>query len=123
MPKYKVKSPLSHDNKDYAIGATVEMTEEQAQPLLGHTLARPGEELTEKQVSQGVSAVETEAARLAELREELVGWKGELDAAYQQLQADAQKLTQDQAELAAGREQLAADRADFEKTAKAAAKK
>lgn len=115
MPKYKVKSALSHDGKEYKIGSQVEMTEEQAEALLGHTLARLGEELTEKQVAQGASAVEAAAAELTEQREQLIAWEAELKAA-------AEKLAQDQADLAAGREQLAADRAEFEKTAKAAKK-
>ena len=34
MPKYTVKDSLNHDQKDYAIGKTVEITEEQARVLL-----------------------------------------------------------------------------------------
>jgi hypothetical protein len=34
MPKYTVKDSLNHDQKDYAIGKTVEMTEEAAEALL-----------------------------------------------------------------------------------------
>lgn len=116
MPKYKVKSPLSHDGKDHKIGASVEMTEEQAKPLLGHTLALPGEDLTEKQVVQGAIALEGEAFRLAEVREQLT-------AEQLALQSDQEQLALGQAELETGRQQLAADRADFDKAAKAAAKK
>lgn len=38
MPKYTVKSPLDHDGKRYAIGQAVELTEEEAESLLGHTV-------------------------------------------------------------------------------------
>ncbi|MGE0671965.1 MAG: hypothetical protein AB7O64_02810 [Methylibium sp.] len=41
MPKYTVKSPLDHDGKRYAIGKSVELTEEEAEPLLGHTVELP----------------------------------------------------------------------------------
>ncbi|MFZ4857911.1 MAG: hypothetical protein ACOYL3_16095 [Desulfuromonadaceae bacterium] len=34
MPKYLVKEPLNHDQKEYAPGATVEMSAEQADALL-----------------------------------------------------------------------------------------
>lgn len=34
MPKYQVLEPLTHDQKDYAPGSTVEMTEEQASMLM-----------------------------------------------------------------------------------------
>ena len=144
MPKYKVKSPLSHDGKDYKIGDTVEMTAEQADPLLGHSLARPGEELTEKQVAQGVSALEGEAARLVELREQLTAERLELRNAQEQLASDRdsleaerdqlsseqqalqkaqEQLAADQGELEAGRKQLADDRAELDKAIKAASKK
>lgn len=93
MPKYKVKSPLSHDGKDHKIGATVEMTEEQAQPLLGHTLALPGEDLTEKQVAQGVLAVQSAAIELAEAREQLAAEQLELRQAQEQLATDRAELT------------------------------
>lgn len=116
MPKYTVKSALQHDGKDYKIGSSIEMTEEQAAPLLGHTLARPGEDLTQKQVAQGVTAVEAAAAELEQRRDELVAWQAELKEAEE-------KLTQGLAELDAGRQQLAADRAEFEKSTKAAGKK
>lgn len=129
MPKYTVKSPLNHDNKDYAIGDKVEMSEKQAEPLFGHTLARPGESLTEKQVAQGVSAVEAEATRLVEQREQLVDWEQKLTAAQEkltrdqaELEAGRQQLAADQAALETDRQQLAADRADFEKAAKAGKK-
>ena len=35
MPKYTVKSPLSHDGKDYPIGSLVEMDEKVAAQLVG----------------------------------------------------------------------------------------
>lgn len=98
MPKYKVKSPLNHDQKDYKIGSAIELTDEQAAPLLGHTLALPGEELTEKQLAQGAAAVQDAAAELAEGRADLAA--GEL--ALKQAQ-----------------EAFAAERAEFEKSAKA----
>lgn len=34
MPRYPVKEPLNHDQKDYAPGSTVEMTEELATALI-----------------------------------------------------------------------------------------
>lgn len=116
MPKYKVKSPLQHDGKDYKIGSQIDMAEEEAEPLLGHTLARPGEELTDKQVAQGATAVEAEAARLVELREQLAGHERELQAGFDE-------LAKGREELEAGRAQLAADRAEFEKSTKGAGKK
>jgi len=35
---YDVISPLSYDHDDYAVGDQVELTDEQAAPLLGHTV-------------------------------------------------------------------------------------
>lgn len=35
---YRVVSPLDHDQQPYAIGAELELTEVQAEPLLGHTV-------------------------------------------------------------------------------------
>lgn len=35
---YEVISPLNHDQADYAIGETVELTEAEAESLLGHTV-------------------------------------------------------------------------------------
>lgn len=116
MPKYKVKSPLNHDNQDYKIGETIELTEKQAEPLLGHTLALPGEELTAKQVEQGVAAVENAARDLAEMREQLETEKAELRQAQDLFVRDVEKLNAD-------REQLATDRAELDKAIKAAAKK
>lgn len=95
MPKYKVKSALQHDSKDYAVGSQIELTEEQAAPLLGHTLARPGEELTEKQVAQGATAIEAAAAELTKQREELVAWQADL-------KAREDKLANERAETAKG---------------------
>ena len=37
---YRVFSPLNHNNVEYGIGAEVEMTAAQAEPLLGHTVLR-----------------------------------------------------------------------------------
>lgn len=102
MPKYKVKSPLSHDGEDFKIGATVEMSEKQAQPLLGHTLMLPGEELTEKQIGQAVLTIESEAHRLAEERSQ---------------------LAEEQTALSQERAAFAAQKAAFEAGAKTAAKK
>lgn len=34
MPKYTVKSPLRHDQKDYAVGATAELDEQTGQALV-----------------------------------------------------------------------------------------
>lgn len=36
--KFEVLSPLQHDKVDYAIGETVELTEEQALALVPHTV-------------------------------------------------------------------------------------
>lgn len=46
MPKYKVLEPLNHNQKDCAVGSTVEMTEEQATVL--QPLGIIGEEIKEK---------------------------------------------------------------------------
>lgn len=35
---YRVISPLDHDQERYAIGDDVELTEDLAKPLLGHTV-------------------------------------------------------------------------------------
>lgn len=144
MPKFKVKSPLSHDGKDYQIGDMLEVSEEAAAPLLGHTLAKPGEELTEKKPAQGAVAVDGEAERLAELRQIIAAEQDALRTAQEQLaaaqdalQAEREQLTAQrrdlqqaqeqlaaaQAELDAGRQQLAADRAEFEKAVAKANKK
>ena len=34
MAKFTVLSPVNHDGKDYAIGATIDLTAESAEPLL-----------------------------------------------------------------------------------------
>lgn len=39
---YVVQSPLDHDNDRYAAGDTVELTEEQAKPLLELRVIKPG---------------------------------------------------------------------------------
>jgi hypothetical protein len=116
MPKYKVKSPLNHNNEEFKIGSTVEMTEEQAKPLLGGALALPGEELTAKEVAQGVQAVESEAAALSELRAQITAEQLALDKAQAQ-------LAQDRADFAVAQDKLATDRAEFDKATKSAAKK
>lgn len=41
MPKYKVKSLLRHDGKDYAPGKAVELTEEQAEQLAASGTIEP----------------------------------------------------------------------------------
>lgn len=46
MPKYEVLEPLNHDQKDYAAGSTVEMTEESAAAL--QPLCVIGKEIKEK---------------------------------------------------------------------------
>lgn len=133
MPKFKVKSPLSHDGKDYNIGDSIDMSDEAAAPLLGHTLAKPHEDVMEKKPAQDTAATDGEAARLAELRQNLAAEQEALRIAQEQLVQDQvalaaerdllaakqQQLRQDQTELAAAQEKLAADRADLEKTAKA----
>lgn len=35
---YIVTSPLEHDLERYEVGAEIELTEDQAEPLLGHTV-------------------------------------------------------------------------------------
>lgn len=47
---YKVISALEHDNVAYAVGEPVDMTEEQAKPLLGNTLEAPAADEEEKKV-------------------------------------------------------------------------
>lgn len=113
---YKVKSPLNHDGQDYPIGATVSMTEKQAEPLLGGALARPGEDLTSNDVAQGVQAVQAEAAHLVEVREQLTEEQLALDEALR-------KLASDRADLATAQEKLSADRQELDKQLKATAKK
>ncbi|MGH7186882.1 MAG: hypothetical protein ACREIB_11480 [Pseudomonadota bacterium] len=44
MDEYLVISPLDHDGKRYAIGHSVKLSAEQAEPLLGHTVARAAEQ-------------------------------------------------------------------------------
>lgn len=39
---YTVQSPLDHDNDRYAAGDTVDLTEEQAKPLLELRVIKPG---------------------------------------------------------------------------------
>lgn len=39
VKNYRVLSPLAHDQAHYAPGATVALTDQQAAPLLGHTVA------------------------------------------------------------------------------------
>jgi len=47
MPKYPVKEPLNHDQKDYGEGDTVELTEAQAAAL--QSLGVIGEATKEKE--------------------------------------------------------------------------
>jgi len=47
MAKYIVKSPLNHDGKLYELGKTIELTEEQAEPLLAVKTIEPSQ-TTEK---------------------------------------------------------------------------
>lgn len=35
---YRVVSPLFHDNERYPIGSSIDLSAEQAEPLLGHTI-------------------------------------------------------------------------------------
>jgi hypothetical protein len=116
MPKYKVKSPLNHNNEEFKIGSTVEMTEEQAKPLLGGALALPGEDLTAKEVAQGVQAVEAEAAALSELRVQITSEQLALEKSRAQ-------LAQDQADLAVAQDKLLTDSAEVDKQSKGGAKK
>lgn len=46
--KYIVISQLEHDGETYGVGEPVEMTEEQAKPLLGNTLQAVAEAAEEK---------------------------------------------------------------------------
>lgn len=41
MPGYRVKTPLEHDGARYETGAAVELTEEQAAPLLAAGAVEP----------------------------------------------------------------------------------
>ncbi len=94
MPKFKIKSPLEHNGELYPIGSTIDLDEKTAAPLMGHTLVLPGEELTAKDVAQGIAAVEGEAERLADLGKEL-------EAREKALKAEEDKLAAAQADLAA----------------------
>lgn len=137
MPKFKVKSPLSHDGKEYKIGDPIDMSDEAAAPLLGHTLAMPGEDVAQKKPSQVAAAVDGEADRLAELHENLTAGQEQLVADRSALQADREQLANQQldlqqaqeqlaaaqAELDAGVTKLAADRTEFEKNVAKANKK
>lgn len=123
MPKYKVKSPLTHDGADYAIGASVEMNEKQAEPMLGSVLCVPGQDLTGKEVSQGVVAVQAEAIELAELREQLNAEQLALEAALADLAEKTTALEAAQSELKAAQDKLAVDVAAHDKAVKANAAK
>lgn len=46
MPRYTVLSPLTHDGKYFAAGASVEMSEAQAAPLLGAVIEPAAEDIT-----------------------------------------------------------------------------
>lgn len=39
--RYEVVSPLRHDGKDYQVGKMVELEEDEAATLLGHTVRAP----------------------------------------------------------------------------------
>lgn len=130
MPKFKVKSPLNHDGKDYKVGEQIDLSDEAAAPLLGHTLALPGEDVVQKKPVQVVAASDGEAERLAELREQLTADQAALQADREQLAAEQQELQRAQEQLAvaqqeldSGVKKLAADRAEFDKTVASARKK
>lgn len=97
MPKYKVISPLDHNGEPYPIGSTVDMSEKQAETLLGHTLALPGQSLDEKQVAQGVKAVQEEAMRLDQARDQLTEEQVALKEAQDKLDADRKQFEADRA--------------------------
>lgn len=40
--RYRVLSPLEHDQVRYAVGAEIDLTSAQANPLIGHTVALVG---------------------------------------------------------------------------------
>lgn len=48
MPSYIVQSPLDHDQKRYMPGSTVELTEEQAAPLLAAAVVEAATEKKKK---------------------------------------------------------------------------
>lgn len=48
--RYVVKSPLEHNQEKFNIGDTVQLTEKEAAPLLGHTVLPPGEALKDAAV-------------------------------------------------------------------------
>lgn len=51
--KYLVKSPLDHNGKRYEIGKTVDLTDDEAEPLLPIDVVEPAEKQAEKATKGG----------------------------------------------------------------------
>lgn len=104
MPKYTVCTPIKHDGKKYAVGASIDLTKAEAealpdgtveQPRADDSAARKAAEKAQKAEAERLAAEQAEAARLAQ---------EEADAAAK---AEADRLAAEQTEAA----RLAAEKA------------
>ena len=74
MPKYTVCTPIKHDGKKYAVGASIDLTKAEAealpdgtveQPQADDTAARKAAEKAQKAEAERLAAEQAEAARKA----------------------------------------------------------
>lgn len=74
MPKYTVCSPIKHDGKKYAVGASIDLTKAEVealpdgtveQPQADDTAARKAAEKAQKAEADRLAAEQAEAARKA----------------------------------------------------------
>ena len=75
MPKYTVCSPIKHDGKKYAVGASIDLTKAEAEALPDGTVdlprgddsaARKAAEKAQKAEAERLAAEQTEADRKAQ---------------------------------------------------------
>ena len=97
MPKYTVCTPIKHDGKKYAVGASIDLTKAEAealpdgtveQPQADDTAARKAAEKARKAEAERLAAEQAEADRKAQ---------EEAEAAQK---AEAERLAAEQAEAA-----------------------
>lgn len=96
MPKYSVCTPIKHDGKKYAVGASIDLTKAEAEALPDGTVELPraddasARKAAQKAEAERVAAEKAEAERLAQ---------EEAEAAQR---AEAERLAAEQAGSANG---------------------
>ena len=110
MPKYTVCSPIKHDGKKYAVGASIDLTKAEAEALTDGTVELPrvddsaARKVAEKAEADRKRRADAEAAQKAEA-ERLAAERAEADRKAQEeaeaaQKAEAERLAAEQAEAA-----------------------